>query len=105
MDLQQLVFTVGWWLEDMPFGKQIVFQGTKESTFEIYKQGLFLCRWNDFRPENILKSEQSFLNNKEGLHTTLEPLTSDMITQLKKSQMDDHLRLLEIFLRNQMKLE
>ena len=50
---------VGYWKNDVPYGKQIVYKKKLNNSIEIYKEGFFLGDWNKFQKAKILDSFSS----------------------------------------------
>ena len=47
---------VGYWKQDLPFGKQITYKQKINNAIEIFKEGFFIGDWNKFQRAKILSS-------------------------------------------------
>ena len=62
---------IGWFKEDFPFGKLVVFQMNKEAKFEVQRECKFYCSWNEYKVEPILDENQESFADNEGFHNNL----------------------------------
>jgi len=92
-------FAVGYWRQDHPYGKQIVYKQNLENNIKIYKEGFFCGDWNKYSPCKILSSlsNKSFFNfdvdegvgfasNDDGPHVELDFSEQGLIS-LKEDQL------------------
>lgn len=106
---------IGYWKQDNPFGKQIVYKQKISNTIDIHKEGYFTGDWNKFKIEKILSSfsknekdmdfiEGKGLEDNEGPHEKFE-FTQENLIGLREFKMENQLTMLKNSIKSQKELE
>ena len=108
-------FAIGFWKQDYPFGKQIVYKQKLNNAIDIYREGHFFCDWNKYTNSKILSSFSKSDKEMEwsqgaGFEDNLGPhanfdFSEESISSLNDRLLDKSLQMLKNRIKTQKELE
>lgn len=84
-DYNNFFINVGWWTEDLPFGKMVIFGLQDQKNIRVRRQGYFMGTWDNYEEEPMLKNNtSSFADNLQGAHMKLMPCNKALINKMSE---------------------
>ena len=90
---------MGWWREDLPFGKMIVFSMWESNVLKVIKEGYFFGSWNNYQKEVLYRENKSSLADNSGPHEQKGFIAKD-VPVIMETIIKENLEMLKIALKD-----